>query len=195
MFGVFESQEFKMQVTVGLVFWYIAFCFDQIYIKHTISHLQLTIWTNVAYTNTIASILAGPFAYNEFRSGLITFPGESIWLLVSSCVLGVCMAYFSFAARQVFSATTYTMMGNACKVGSIAGNHVLWTQHASVPGLLCVLVVLASSYLYDESARKGSSPAPTPAEPEISTADAAVADADSVDLVEGNRDLSTRIAE
>lgn len=52
--------------------------------------------------------------------------------LVLSCLGGLGMSYFSFALRACISATSFSVIGNVCKVLTILVNVALWDQHAGV---------------------------------------------------------------
>jgi hypothetical protein len=58
-------------------------------------------------------------------------PGAGVAALVLSCFGGLGMSYFSFALRAVISATSFSVIGNICKVLTILVNIVMWDQHAS----------------------------------------------------------------
>ena len=51
--------------------------------------------------------------------------------LVASCLGGLGMSYFSFALRAVISATSFSVIGNVCKVLTILVNLLMWDNHAS----------------------------------------------------------------
>lgn len=51
--------------------------------------------------------------------------------LVASCVGGLGMSYFSFALRAVISATSFSVIGNVCKVLTILVNLLMWDKHSS----------------------------------------------------------------
>ena len=51
--------------------------------------------------------------------------------LLASCAGGLGMSYFSFALRAVISATTFSVIGNVCKVLTILVNLLMWDEHSS----------------------------------------------------------------
>ena len=57
-------------------------------------------------------------------------PG-GIAALLASCLGGLGMSYFSFALRAVISATSFSVIGNVCKVLTILVNLLMWDNHAS----------------------------------------------------------------
>ena len=58
-------------------------------------------------------------------------PPAGIAAILLSCVGGLGMSYFSFALRAVISATSFSVIGNICKVLTILVNLLMWEQHAS----------------------------------------------------------------
>merc|ERR1719224_191597 len=76
---------------------------------------------------------------------------KSLFILVGSCLLGLAMSYFSFAARSAFSATYFTLLGNVCKLLTIALNNVVWSHHSSLGGTIAVLIALFAAYFYQEA--------------------------------------------
>jgi len=54
-------------------------------------------------------------------------------VLTASCAAGLGMSFFSFALRAAVSATSFSVVGNVCKVLTILVNLLLWDQHAGVP--------------------------------------------------------------
>ena len=67
----------------------------------------------------------------------------AVAVLGLACVAGLGMSYFSFALRAVISATSFSVIGNVCKVLTILVNLLMWDNHASAPltcpaGNVCV---------------------------------------------------------
>ena len=60
-----------------------------------------------------------------------SLPAAGVAALLLSCVGGLGMSYFSFALRAVISATSFSVIGNICKVLTILVNIMMWDQHAS----------------------------------------------------------------
>ena len=61
----------------------------------------------------------------------------AVAVLALACVAGLGMSYFSFALRAVISATSFSVIGNVCKVLTILVNLLMWDNHASAP-LACL---------------------------------------------------------
>ena len=161
LYCMVDSDEFSVRLSGRIAFWFSAFCFDQIYIKSVINRLRLSTWTNVAWTNTIAGLLLLPFAYTELRK-LPHVTSATAMIILASCLLGSAMSYFGYAARESFSATAFTLLGNVCKTFTIIGNCLTWDRHASTRGLACLAAALIAAYMYDDSRTKGNKPARNP---------------------------------
>ena len=55
----------------------------------------------------------------------------AVAVLAAACVAGLGMSYFSFALRAAISATSFSVIGNVCKVLTILVNLLMWDKHAS----------------------------------------------------------------
>lgn len=151
---VLNDKFFRVDAYFWVIIWFIVFSFDQIYIKHKVDTVKMTTWTQVYYTNILASpvlflILAGT---GEIET-LLNFDWErsSVFWLVMSCVLGVCIAYFSFLARAAVSATYFTVIGNTCKVLTVFINVIMWDLHATPAGLFSLFICLVGAYFYKQA--------------------------------------------
>ena len=137
---------------IGL--WYGVAVFEMVYVKHVITTVEMTTWGRTFYNNAIAFVpmalllpLSGELA--RFNGSQLTVTGISS--LALSCVLGVGMSFFSFKLRALVSATSFSVVGNVCKVLTILVNIVIWDKHAGVWGTLGLLVCLVASGLYQQA--------------------------------------------
>jgi GDP-mannose transporter len=149
-----DGNDIQLQASWWIFAWYGVFCFDQIYIKAVITKVKLPTWSNVFYTNALSSLLVIPLMALEIMAcdwRQVDRSPKSLFILVGSCLLGLAMSYFSFAARSAFSATYFTLLGNVCKLLTIALNNVVWSHHSSLGGTVAVLVALFAAYLYQEA--------------------------------------------
>lgn len=149
-----EGNDIQLQASWWIFAWYGVFCFDQIYIKAVITKVKLPTWSNVYYTNGLSSLFVIPLVIFELLAcdwQSVDTSAKSLCLLAGSCLLGLAMSYFSFAARSAFSATYFTLLGNVCKLLTIFLNNVVWSHHSSLGGTVAVLVALFAAYLYQEA--------------------------------------------
>jgi GDP-mannose transporter len=156
---------FQVRAYSWAVAWVIIFLFDQVYIKHVISTVPMTSWSRVYYNNIIAGIFAMGFAltYERANWSWNAWVGDiSIGVLVIaiSCAMGTAMSYFAFVARDALSATSFTVVGNVCKVLSVFGNIFLWDKHATSVGLTWLAVVIFGSAMYGQAPLRKSESLP-----------------------------------
>ena len=151
---VYYDKFFRVDAYMWVVAWYAVFCFDQIYIKHAITHVKMSTWTQVYYTNAMAALpLSVVLVASGELSTLLYFEWSfpSVFWMSTSAVMGVAIAYFSFLARASVSATSFTVLGNVCKVLTVFINMAIWDLHATSEGLFCLFVCLFGAYIYKQA--------------------------------------------
>ena len=151
---VFTDSNFEVKAYTWVAAWFIVFAFDQVYIKFAVDNVKLTPWGRSYYTNLLA---VGPV----FVLGLLTREHEiltdfewstaSIFALSASCVAGVLMSYSQFLLRGLISATSFTVVGTMCKIGTVIINCMIWDKHASMEGLIALFVCIFSGLFYQQS--------------------------------------------
>lgn len=135
--------------------WYCIFTFDQIYIKHAVTTIEMeSNWGRVFYTNFLAivplfGISAATGEYSTMSSFIWTVPSSGAFLV--SCLLGVAMSYFAFLARTAVSATYFSVIGNVCKIITIFINYMIWDHHANFTGLCALLLCMGAAYFYEQA--------------------------------------------
>ena len=60
------------------------------------------------------------------------------------------MSYFAFLCRASVSATSFTVIGNVCKILTVVINVSIWDKHASPLGLGALLLCLAAAATYQQ---------------------------------------------
>jgi len=157
---VYFDSAFVVQGYIWVGIWYVIFSFDQLYIKHAVDSVPVrSNWGRVFYTNLWASILLlGMTAYLEphilmkFRFGM-----KPLSALAVSCAAGVFMSYFAFLCRAAVSATSFTVIGNVCKILTVLINISIWDNHASPLGVTCLFACLAAAAIYQQAPMRESS--------------------------------------
>jgi len=132
----------------------VIFSFDQLYIKHAVDNVQVrSNWGRVFYTNLWASFLLlgmtaalEPQVLMKMRWGV-----KPLTALAVSCAAGVFMSYFAFLCRAAVSATSFTVIGNVCKILTVLINVIIWDQHASMEGIGCLFVCLGAAAIYQQA--------------------------------------------
>ena len=92
----------------------------------------MTIFVTVQNTLAILPVMAMTALSGEAYTLMsLNWKPEAVLALVASCIGGVGMSYFSFALRAVISATSFSVIGNICKVLTILVNLLIWENHSS----------------------------------------------------------------
>ncbi|KAJ4832449.1 GDP-fucose transporter 1, partial [Turnera subulata] len=86
------------------------------------------------------------------------FEFDAFFAVALSCVFGLAISFFGFAARKAISATAFTVTRVVNKFLTVVINVMIWDRHASPFGLLCLLFTLSGGVLYQQSVTGGSSP-------------------------------------
>lgn len=132
--------------------WYGVFCLDQIYLKHITNTVKMeSNWGRVLYSNLLGAIplFFGSIGELDTITNRMDFYG--FLALAFSVLLGAAMSYFAWLARSLVSATSFTILGNVCKVLTIAINVLLWDKHASTVGIAWLFLCLGSAYFYKQA--------------------------------------------
>ncbi|KAJ8750434.1 hypothetical protein K2173_015573 [Erythroxylum novogranatense] len=137
---------------------------EMVYIKHIVSTIGLNTWGLVLYNNLLSLMIAPVFwiltgEYSDLFAALASKTGnwfefDACFAVSLSCVFGLLISFFGFAARKAISATAYTVTGVVNKFLTIVINVLIWDKHASPFGLLCLLFTLAGGVLYQQSVSK-----------------------------------------
>ena len=143
--------------------WYAIFCFDQLYIKHAVDTTPMrSNWGRVFYTNLWASlmlcVMTALLEPDVFTSEHFHWRSKGVMALAVSCAAGVAMSYFAFLCRAAVSATSFTVIGNVCKILTVLINISIWDKHASPPGLAALLVCLAAAAAYQQAPLRRDAP-------------------------------------
>lgn len=149
-------------------FYLVMITTEMVYIKHTVTNLGLNTWGFVLYNNLLALMMA-PLSWiitREYVDAIIAlrysrgsnlFSPAAFSAVLLSCVFGLLISFFGFAARKAISATAFTVTGVVNKFLTVAINVVIWDKHASPVGLFCLLMTIAGGVLYQQSVTGNSS--------------------------------------
>ena len=140
---------------VWISVWYCGLLFESIYVKFAVTVSELTTVGQSFYQNVMS---IGPFLGIAWATGELTyFRHSSVFqvnygvILLLSCVLGTGMSYLSFSLRSQISATTFSIIGNGCKLLTILVNLCIWDQHATLAGTFSVIGAIISSSVYQQA--------------------------------------------
>uniref|UniRef100_A0ACD5URF9 Uncharacterized protein n=1 Tax=Avena sativa TaxID=4498 RepID=A0ACD5URF9_AVESA len=143
---------------------------EMVYIKHMVTNLRLNTWGFVLYNNLLSLIMAPVFGiltgehlsvFRAFESrGQSWFELDAFVAVSLSCVFGLLISFFGFAARKAVSATAFTVTGVVNKFLTVTINVMIWDKHANGFGLVCLIFTLAGGIFYQQSVTtKGNAPA------------------------------------
>ena len=144
---VFTDSNFEVKAYTWVAAWFIVFAFDQVYIKFAVDNVKLTPWGRSYYQHwRWAGVCVGLLTENTVAD--FDVDGSS---LSASCVAGVLMSYSQFLLRGLISATSFTVVGTMCKIGTVIINCMIWDKHASMEGLIALFVCIFSGLFYQQS--------------------------------------------
>ncbi|GBG23998.1 GDP-fucose transporter 1 [Hondaea fermentalgiana] len=157
MYLYFEKGSMTATSYFWVAAWYCIFVFDQIFIKHITNTVKMTTWGRVYYTNALPVIPLFFIMYftGEFEklSSMEISLHSQFWLLVS-CACGVAISYFAFLARAAVSATSFTVLGNTCKVITVSLNILIWDNHATAEGIMSLFMCLVCAFFYEQAPKR-----------------------------------------
>jgi len=148
--------------------YYVSLVFSMVYGKKLISSVKLNdkVWGSVLYTQLLSIPILMTFAF--INDELVTFPHAllnieraGLIFLVISCVVGVGISYCGWWARDVTSATTYTLIGVLNKLGTVTVNALIWDKHASWKGISALVICLIGGSFYQPAPAKFNKYIPT----------------------------------
>lgn len=194
---VITDSAFTLTAYSWAVAYLVTITTEMVYIKHMVTNLGLNTWGFVLYNNFLSLLMAPVFwvVTGEYAD-VFTAVGSSSggWLRLDafvavtlSCLFGLFISFFGFAARKAISATAFTVTGVVNKFLTVAINVMIWDKHASSFGLVCLLLTLVGGVLYQQSVTNKPKPEPGPSS-ECETAaskqaDSGVEDGDSELLI------------
>lgn len=139
---------------------------EMVYIKHMVTNLGLNTWGFVLYNNLLSLMMAPVFwiitgEYVDVFSAINSSTGADLFEPVAfsavslSCLFGLLISFFGFAARKAISATAFTVTGVVNKFLTVAINVTIWDKHATPIGLVCLLLTIVGGVLYQQSVTGG----------------------------------------
>ncbi|KAG6437771.1 hypothetical protein SASPL_102699 [Salvia splendens] len=135
---------------------------EMVYIKHIVTNLGLNTRGFVLYNNLLSLMIAPLFwvltgEYADVFAALGPSSGADLLEPVAfsavslSCVFGLLISFFGFAARKAISATAFTVTGVVNKFFTVAINVLIWDKHATPFGLVCLLLTIVGGVFYQQS--------------------------------------------
>ncbi|XP_039123715.1 GDP-fucose transporter 1-like [Dioscorea cayenensis subsp. rotundata] len=167
---VMTDSAFTLTAYSWAVAYLVTITTEMVYIKHMVTNLGLNTWGFVFYNNLLSLMMAPVFwiLTGEYADVFMAFGSRSEnWLdfgtfvaVSLSCIFGLAISFFGFAARKAISATAFTVTGVVNKFLTVAINVLIWDKHASPFGLICLLFTLVGGVLYQQSVTVMGGPPP-----------------------------------
>jgi GDP-mannose transporter len=153
---VLADKGFQIDGYAWLGAYFVFICIEMVYIKFVLTNVPMSTWTRVYYNNTLSLPLAmlSAVAMGENKFMQIELDETNMFNIVSavglSCVVAVAISYAGFNLRNLVSATTFTIIGVMCKLGTVLINDLIWTQHSTSIGHLGLLVCILAGFVYEK---------------------------------------------
>lgn len=77
--------------------------------------------------------------------------GSAVGIVFASCAVGLAISFTGWHCRSLVTATCYTVLGVANKMFTVLANMLIWDQHASMSGVLWLMVCLAGATTYQQA--------------------------------------------
>ena len=115
----------------------------QLYLRRIIDVVPMSSnWGRVYYSNILSCMPLPLLAYSRQEPAPAVWSTSAVIVFGLSLILGTSISYFAWATRNLPSATSFSVLGNICKVISILMNITMWNKHATPIGLLCLTLCL-----------------------------------------------------
>eukprot|EP00039_Didymoeca_costata_P018784 m.334951 g.334951 ORF g.334951 m.334951 type:complete len:310 (-) comp17481_c0_seq1:1841-2770(-) len=155
---VSADAEFKMgglSAYFWVFIWYFLLCFQMTYGKVLLQNVKLeTIWGPVLYTNILSVIptmvLGATLGDFEKYDPADVTESAGLWVALS-CIFGIAIGYSGWAARDMISATSYTLVGVINKLISVFVSVTFINKSASWTSIAALLVCLVAGTQYEQS--------------------------------------------
>lgn len=155
---VLTDSQFQLEGWAGYSWaltYFALICFEMTFGKHLLTAVKVTIWESVFLSNFLALPCLTFLGYaTGDLAGLasldaLTFT-DRCFVLVSAAVAFL-IGYAGWWCRSLVSATTYTLVGLANKIGTVLLAIIFLDNHASNLGVAALLVCIAASSQYQQA--------------------------------------------
>lgn len=156
---VMTDSEFKMNgfsAYTWVTIYFFAIVGEMTYGKRVMSKIKFSspVWGSLLYTNVLCIPPMFVMAVWNSEPQQVSETEISLYgaaAVFFTCVVGVCISYAGWNCREKTSATSFTLIGVACKFLSVLINIFIWDKHASSTGIACLFVCIGASALYRQS--------------------------------------------
>jgi len=143
--------------------YFFAIVAEMTYGKIVMSRMEFKnpVWGSTLYTNLLClppMLAMAIWSSEPQRVQEVEMSTSGALAVLFTCVVGICISYAGWNCRGKTSATTFTLLGVACKLISVLINILIWDKHASGPGIVCLLVCIGASSAYRQSPMRPMAP-------------------------------------
>jgi hypothetical protein len=157
VFYAVTDKGFSVKTYSWALIYLVTITTEMIVVKHIFTVLKMSNWTRV-YLNNFLSLIFQPWFFfltsEQDKIPDLKFTPVAITFVLLSCFLGTALAWGGTALRVRISATSFTVVGVACKVVTEIVNLVMWEKHASELGLLALAACFLGSILFVPAASR-----------------------------------------
>ncbi|KAJ8598721.1 hypothetical protein CTAYLR_010214 [Chrysophaeum taylorii] len=142
--------------TWAFIYWSLV-CFEMTFGKHLVSKsVKTTVWESVFLTNVLAlpllvSLAAVRGELDDLPDNLARLTFSQLAVLGASTVVAFTIGYAGWLCRSLVSATTYTLIGVANKLGTVLLATLFLDKHASTLGMCALVACIAASSQYKQA--------------------------------------------
>lgn len=152
------DDKFEPVVSLWIGFYLLVITGEMVYVKHVFTSVEMTTWTRVKYTNGL-SLLIQPFLAIitrewETYADIKNVSPAAVLAILLSCIGGFGISFSGTEFRSRVSATSFTVVGVVNKMLTVTVNYFMWDQHASLVGLVALLVTIAGGVLYQPAPQR-----------------------------------------
>ncbi|KAJ1456048.1 hypothetical protein M885DRAFT_518452 [Pelagophyceae sp. CCMP2097] len=155
---VFTDAQFLVEGAAGYTWcavYFVLICFEMTFGKHLVSSVRAGVWESVFLTNTLAlpllcAVAAARGELDDLPQQLkgLSAGGATVFFL--SCLVATLIGYSGWVCRSLVSATAYTLIGVANKLGTVLLAVAFLEKHATPAGAAALLACIACSSAYKQ---------------------------------------------
>ncbi len=153
-FGLSERASTASGLWWSLI-WLVSFLLDMVYIKYVVdtypcSGSERTLYQNVLALPILVILLVAGFEKHSVFE-ISNAPTSAYFAVVLTCFAGATLSFTGMSLRSALSATSFTVLGILCKMGSTLLNEILIEPEQDPNCLLCVIAVIISGAFYSQA--------------------------------------------
>ena len=143
-----------------LLAYFAAITSELAFVKYIIESLPMSTWTRMYYNNllSIPVVLLMGLCSDDLtpsRLNLVTQPTwSSFAILLLAGVVGVAISYAAFQLRSLVSATSFTVVGVLCKLGTVLISRLVWRENLTFLGYCGLGLCILAGCCYEQAPKK-----------------------------------------